>query len=105
MKRFDPGIAFAQNFIQEKSASSGAQSLVLRLDLPLCPDRQPATHPCHEPPGQRPAGNPKADKPRYYLLTHGSHLVDTARFLGGEMFSVQARLAEKFGAYCWFVDI
>jgi predicted dehydrogenase len=53
---------------------------------------------------RRPAGNPKADKRRYYLLGHGSHLVDTARFLGGEIVRVQARLVEKFGAYCWFID-
>jgi predicted dehydrogenase len=51
----------------------------------------------------RPAGNPKADKSRYYLMTHGSHLVDTARFLGGEIISVQARQVVKFDAYCWFV--
>ena len=52
---------------------------------------------------RRPVGDPKANKPRYYLLGHGSHLVDTARFLGGEIVRVQARLIEKFGAYCWFV--
>jgi predicted dehydrogenase len=54
---------------------------------------------------KKPAGNPKADKNRYYLLTHGSHLVDTVRFLGGEIKSLQARLVEKFGAYCWFVAV
>jgi predicted dehydrogenase len=50
-------------------------------------------------------GNPKADKRRYYLLTHGSHLVDTARFLGGEIQAVQARLLERADAYCWFIDV
>ena len=54
---------------------------------------------------KKPAGNPKADKNRYYLLTHGSHLVDTVRFLGGEIKSLQSRLVEKFGAYCWFVAV
>jgi predicted dehydrogenase len=38
------------------------------------------------------------------MFTHGSHLVDVARFFGGEIVSVQARLSEKFGAYCWFVS-
>jgi predicted dehydrogenase len=52
---------------------------------------------------RRPVGDPKANKRRYYLLGHGSHLVDTARFLGGEIVRVQARLVQKFGAYCWFV--
>jgi predicted dehydrogenase len=52
---------------------------------------------------RRPVGDPKANTRRYYLLGHGSHLVDTARFLGGEIVRVQARLVQKFGAYCWFV--
>jgi predicted dehydrogenase len=53
----------------------------------------------------RPTGNPKADKRRYFMLTHGSHLVDTARFLGGEIVAVHARLLERCGAYCWFVAV
>jgi predicted dehydrogenase len=53
---------------------------------------------------RRPPGNPKSDLRRYYMLAHGSHLVDTARFLCGEITEVQARLSERFGAYCWFVD-
>jgi predicted dehydrogenase len=39
------------------------------------------------------------------MLTHGSHLVDTARLLGGEIVAVQARLVERFSAYCWFVAV
>ena len=39
-----------------------------------------------------------------YMLAHGSHLVDTARFLCGEITEVRARLLERFGAYCWFVE-
>ena len=41
---------------------------------------------------RKPAGNPKADLRRYYMLAHGSHLVDTARYLGGEIVAVSARL-------------
>ena len=37
------------------------------------------------------------------MLTHGSHLVDLARFLGGEIEAVQARLLQRFDSYCWFV--
>jgi predicted dehydrogenase len=105
MKRFDPGIAFAQKFIQEEIGQ------VLALKAWYCDSTyryvqtdnlQPI--PVTSANARRPAGNPKADKPRYYLLGHASHLVDTARFLGGEIVRVQARLAEKFGAYCWFVD-
>jgi predicted dehydrogenase len=53
---------------------------------------------------RKPEGDPKADKRRYFLLTHGSHLVDTARFLGGEIASVRARLLVRFDAYCWFIE-
>jgi predicted dehydrogenase len=54
---------------------------------------------------RRPAGDPKADRRRYYLLTHGSHLVDTARFLGGPIVGLRARALERFGAYCWFIAV
>ena len=54
---------------------------------------------------KRPAGDPKADRARYYMLAHGSHLLDTARYLGGEIVEVEARLRQRFGAWCWFVDV
>jgi predicted dehydrogenase len=53
----------------------------------------------------KPAGNPKADRRRYFMLGHGSHLVDLIRFLGGEIVSVRAQLVEKFGAYCWLAAV
>ena len=106
MKRFDPGIAFAHHFIQEEMG----QMLALKAwycdstyRYILTNNLQPIIVSSSK--AKRPEGNPKADKNRYYLLTHGSHLVDTARFLGGEIKSLQARLVEKFGAYCWFVAV
>jgi predicted dehydrogenase len=54
---------------------------------------------------KKPGENPKADLRRYFMLAHGSHLVDIARFLAGDLVEVEARLTEKFGAYCWFVDV
>src|SRR5947209_12317656 len=104
MKRFDPGIAFARQFIKEEMGQ------LLALKAWYCDSTYRYTMTENLQPilvtsarARRPAGNPKADKRQYYLLTHGSHLVDTARFLGGEIARVQARLVEKFGAYCWFV--
>jgi predicted dehydrogenase len=104
MKRFDPGIAFAHQFIEEELGE------ILALKVWYCDSTYRYTEtdnlqpiPLTSEHAKRPAGNPKADKQRYYLLGHGSHLVDTARFLGGEIVRVQARLVEKFGAYCWFV--
>ncbi|HXZ04826.1 MAG TPA: Gfo/Idh/MocA family oxidoreductase [Ktedonobacteraceae bacterium] len=106
MKRFDPGIAFARHFIQDEMG----QMLALKAwycdsiyRYTLTDNLQPII--MRSAKARRPEGNPKADKNRYYLLTHGSHLFDTARFLGGEMKSLQARLVEKFGAYCWFVAV
>lgn len=105
MKRFDPGIAFAQRFIQEEIGE------LLALKAWYCDSTYRYTETDNLQPIfatsaqiRRPAGNPKADKQRYYLLGHASHLVDTARFLGGEIRRVRARLAEKFDAYCWFVE-
>lgn len=106
MKRFDPGIAFARQFIQNEIGQ------VLALKAWYCDSTyryqmtdnvQPLIITSHK--ALRPAGNPKADRSRYYLLTHGSHLVDTARFLGGVIVSVQARQVVKFGAHCWFVSL
>ena len=106
MKRFDPGIAFAHQFIQQEMG----QRLALKAwycdstyRYMMTDNLQPMLVSSTQV--RRPEGNPKADKRRYYLLTHASHLVDTARFLGGEIVRVQARLVEKFGAYCWFVAV
>jgi predicted dehydrogenase len=106
MKRFDPGIAFAHRFIQEEMG----QLLALKAwycdstyRYTMTDNLQPI--PITSAHARRPVGNPKADKRRYYLLGHGSHLVDTSRFLGGSIARLQARLVEKFGAYCWFVDV
>ncbi len=105
MKRFDPGIAFARKFIHEEMGGLLALKAwygdtVYRYEMtdnlqPLIAVSQQRK--------QVPGGNPKADKRRYYLMTHGSHLVNTARYLGGEIDSVRAQLVEKYGAYCWLI--
>ena len=105
-KRFDPGVAYAQRFIQDEMGERMA------FKAWYCDSTYRYTMTDNlqaiamaSPQALRPEGNPKADKRRYFMLTHGSHLVDTARFLGGEMMSVRARLVEKFGAYGWFVAV
>ena len=52
----------------------------------------------------KPAGDPKADKARYYMLAHGCHLLDLARYLCGPIQAVRARLAQRLGANCWFIE-
>lgn len=39
------------------------------------------------------------------MLGHGGHLIDTARYLAGDITSVTARLVERRGAYCWFAQV
>jgi predicted dehydrogenase len=105
-KRFDPGLVFAHRFIQDEIGERMA------LKAWYCDSTYRYTMTDNlqalqmsSPQALRPEGNPKADKRRYFMLTHGSHLVDTARFLCGEIASVHGRLVEKFGAYCWFVAV
>ena len=106
MKRFDPGIAYAHDFIQSEMGE------MLALKAWYCDNVYRYSNTDNLQPlmltsakAKRPSGNPKADKRKYFILTHGSHLVDTARFLGGEMVAVRCRLLEKFGAYCWFAEV
>jgi predicted dehydrogenase len=105
-RRFDPGLAFARKFIQEEigqllSFKAWYWDSVYRYTMTdnLQPVPQASTT------ARKPEGNPKADKRRYFILTHASHLVDTARWLGGELVGVRARLVERFGAFCWYVDV
>jgi predicted dehydrogenase len=105
MRRFDPNVAFARDFIAEQIGE------VLAMRCWYCDSTyryemtdavQPLVRTASAP--VRPGGDPKADRRRYYLLGHASHLVDTARFLCGEIVSVRAQLAEKYGAFSWFVS-
>jgi len=105
-RRFDPGIAFARTFIREQMG----QVMALKAwyydsfyRYTMTDNLQPV--PFASAAVQRPAGNPKGDKQRYFMLTHGSHLVDTARYLGGEIVQVQARFSNRFNAYGWFVAV
>jgi predicted dehydrogenase len=105
MKRFDPGIEAAKKFIDE---DMGAR---LALKAWYCDSTHRYTMtdavqplPVLSKSALKPAGNPKADLKRYYMLAHGSHLVDIARHLCGEIEWVRARLLERFGAHCWFVE-
>jgi predicted dehydrogenase len=105
-RRFDPGVAFARKFIQEEigqllSFNAWYWDSVFRYTMTdnLQPVRETSSA------AVKPEGNPKTDKRRYFLLTHGSHLVDTARWLGGQIVSVRARVLERFGAFCWYVDV
>jgi predicted dehydrogenase len=105
MRRFDPNVAYARDFIAERIGEVLAMRAwycdsTYRYEMtdtvqPLAYRSAAAVHP---------RGDPKADRRRYYLLGHASHLIDTARFLCGDIVSVRAELAEKYGALSWFVS-
>ena len=106
MKRFDPGLEAARDFVRDEMGE------LLALKAWYCDSTHRYTMtdavqplPVLSAAAKKPRDNPKADLRRYFMLAHGSHLVDTARFLAGDLVEVSARLTEKFGAYCWFVEI
>lgn len=106
MKRYDAGLQAAKGFID------GGMGQMVALKAWYCDSthRYPMTDAVQplmvtSAQARKPAGNPKADLDRYYMLAHGSHLLDTARYFGGEIVAVQARLANRAGMRCWFVDV
>ena len=106
MKRFDPGIQAAKAFIDTEMGE------LVALKAWYCDSThryamtdavQPAVVVSAR--ARKPSENPKADLRRYYMLAHGCHLIDTARHLAGDIVAVNARLSERGGMKCWFVDV
>lgn len=105
MKRFDPGIAFARSFIEEEMGEMIAYK-AWYCDSTHRYEMTNSTQPISIKSNQsiKPSVDPKSDVKKYFMLAHGSHLIDTAHFLAGEIISVQARLLERNGMFSWFVD-
>jgi predicted dehydrogenase len=106
MKRYDIGLQEAHRFVREEMG----EMVALKAWYCDSTHRYPMTDAVQplivaSANARKPAGNPKADLERYYMLAHGSHLVDTARYFAGDIVSVNARLSDKRGMYCWFVDV
>ena len=105
-RRFDPGVAYVARFVRDhigrlQSLTAWYHDSTLRYTM--TDNLQPV--PLRSPRALRPEVDPKTDLRRYFLVTHGSHLVDTARFLAGPIRGVRARRLERFGAFCWFVSV
>ena len=105
MKRYDAGITAARDFIM------GEIGQLLALKAWYCDSTHRYTVTDAVQPfmvrsaaARRPGEDPRADLRRYLMLAHGSHLVDTARFLAGEITAVRARCSELHGSYCWFIE-
>jgi predicted dehydrogenase len=106
MKRFDAGLQSAKSFIE----SGMGQLLALKAWYCDSTHRYAVTDAVQplivrSPSARKPLVDPKSNLEQYYMLAHGSHLLDTARYFGGDIVEVQARLSHRFGAYCWFVDV
>jgi predicted dehydrogenase len=103
-RRFDPALAFAVRFIHEEMGPPVVLNAwycdsVFRYTM--TDNLQPI--PVLSANARKPAEDPKSDKRRYFLLTHGSHLFDSARFLGGPIAAVQARFQESAGSFIWSI--
>ena len=102
MKRFDPGIQFAHRFIKENMGqrlsvsgwycdSAFRSTMQQTLRLPVIRSAKQL--------GIDSAS--KKDTRAYKLITHGTHVFNTLRYLGGEIIAVQARFATKYESLCW----
>jgi predicted dehydrogenase len=106
MKRFDPGLQAARDFIDD------GMGAMVALKAWYCDSthRYPMTDAVQplmvtSKAARKPSADPKSNLDRYYMLAHGSHLVDTARYFGGDVVSVDARQSQRGGMRCWFVDV
>ena len=106
MKRYDAGLQAAKTFVD------GPMGQMVALKAWYCDNTHryamtDAVQPLivTSKNARKPAENPKADLDRYYMLAHGSHLVDTARYFAGEIVAVDARQSNRAGIRCWFVDV
>ena len=106
MKRYDGGIEAAKDFIDREIGQ------LLALKAWYCDSTHRYTMTDAVQPlmvksaaARKPTTDPKADLQQYMMLAHGSHLVDMARFLIGDITGVEARYLERFGARCWFIDV
>ena len=105
-KRYDPGVAFARDFVSNRIGEliglkhwycdSTYRYSVTDTLQPIIESSLNA---------RRPAGDPKSDRQRYLILGHGSHMFDTARYLGGPITAVRARLSTKASTWCWFLEV
>ena len=105
MKRYDEGLQFAKQFMEERMGeittykgwycdSVGRYTLTDNL-MPVIYSSDNM---------RKPAGNPKSILDRYYILGHGSHLLDMALFFMGDIEEISARYVNKGKIHSWLID-
>ena len=105
MKRFDEGLQFAKQFKEEKMGeittykgwycdSVGRYTLTDNV-MPILYSSGSM---------RKPSGNPKAVLDHYYILGHGSHLLDTALYFMGPIDRISARYVHKGSMHSWLID-
>jgi predicted dehydrogenase len=105
-RRFEPGMMAAQRFVRDElgavlSMDAWYYDSASRYTLQdnLYPVAVEAAH------ARRPAADWKLVRDRYLLLTHGAHLVDTARFLAGPIAALNARHHAQRHMHSWSVQV
>jgi predicted dehydrogenase len=105
-QRFEPGMTQARRFIDQELGD------VLMLEAwyydsvyrhTMQDNLYPV--PVETTKSKRPPGNWKADRQRYLLLTHGAHLLDTARFLAGPLVGVHAHHHAQGEMHGWSIMV
>src|SRR6516162_3006777 len=105
-RRFEPGMMEARRFLREDAGD------LLTLDAWYYDSvyrdtMQDNLYPV--PVGsanvKRQAGDWRADRQRDLLLTHGAHLLDTARFLAGPLVAVHARHHAHGAMHGWSIQV
>ena len=104
MKRFDGGLQYAKTFLREAMGEittykgwycdNIGRKVVTANVMPILYASSKM---------KMPDVDARAVRERYNLMAHGSHLFDTARFLAGDIRSIEAKYVEKRGLHSWLV--
>ncbi len=102
MKRHDPGIEYARHAVNDIGPILSMR-LWYRVMAQLRPGTEATLFPTIvvDPDVRAKETALKADRERYLLRTHGSHLFDCIRYLAGDVTSVSARVAHKGDDFTW----
>ena len=101
-KRFDPGIEYAADMRPQLGPGLAYRGWYCDSAYRYTVTDNLHPHIVQASDAHRPPNNPKGNRRQYLLLTHGSHLVDTAIYLCGQITRVQTQLIHRDDSWCWF---